>query len=337
MAQLAACELCDETAEVAPRSADEYDFSCPACGKYAVSGQWRAAKMKSHLGQDALVRLRGVVSNETHWYGRFGELITTGSVDGVLGRSSEPNGPLDQMDRLLAIVAERTPFVGAQAQLGRAEPIARRLYLPDANSVIAVLAHLQTSELLGLGDRGPQNVKCTLTLKGWERADRLRHTPKAGDQAFVAMWFHAAMDVLFDEGFLPALRACGYSAYRVDRVQHGNKIDDEIIANLLKSRIVVADLTGMRPNVFYEAGFAMGRGIPIVLTCSQDYMGHFVTPGPNDAAVPTPLSLPWFKQVSDHAFDVRQYPIIQWVDPPDLAQKLQMRLEAQQLTLGPAR
>lgn len=42
--------------------------------------------------------------------------------------------------------------------------------------------------------------------------------------------------------------------------EHSNKIDDEIIGEIRRSAFIVADFTGHRGGVYFEAGFAMGLG-----------------------------------------------------------------------------
>ncbi len=44
------------------------------------------------------------------------------------------------------------------------------------------------------------------------------------------------------------------------------RIDQDIFAKLHRSRVVVADITGSRPNCFLELGYALGRGLPVILT-----------------------------------------------------------------------
>ena len=85
-------------------------------------------------------------------------------------------------------------------------------------------------------------------------------------QAFVAMWFDDSVESAYDEGIAPAIRDCGFEAKRIDRDPTVNKIDDAIIAEIRRSRFLVADFThgneGARGGVYYEAGFAHGLGIP---------------------------------------------------------------------------
>jgi hypothetical protein len=44
-----------------------------------------------------------------------------------------------------------------------------------------------------------------------------------------------------------------------------NRIDQEIFVKLHRSSVVVADITGERPNCFLELGYALGRGLPTML------------------------------------------------------------------------
>ena len=54
-----------------------------------------------------------------------------------------------------------------------------------------------------------------------------------------------------------------------------SRIDQEIFGKLQRSRLVLADLTGERPNCFLEAGFAMGRQLPTVIMCKKGGATHF--------------------------------------------------------------
>lgn len=142
-----------------------------------------------------------------------------------------------------------------------------------------------------------------LALDGWKRVAELRRNQSDSRQAFVAMWFHKDMEQVFEQGFKPALEATGYRAFRVDMSEHNDKIDDRIIAEIRRSGLLVADFTGQRGGVYFEAGFAMGLGIPVIWACREDHIGGL-------------------------HFDTRQYNHIAWVTPEDLMEKLKYRIEA---------
>jgi hypothetical protein len=103
------------------------------------------------------------------------------------------------------------------------------------------------------------------------------------EQAFVAMWFNESMRGPYENGVEAAVRECGFRPLRIDRKEHNNRIDDEILAEIKKSRFLIADFTSEpdkpRGGVYFEAGFALGLGISVIWTCKSDVFDkiHFDT------------------------------------------------------------
>ena len=101
------------------------------------------------------------------------------------------------------------------------------------------------------------------------------------------------MNEIYKKGFCPAIKDAGYEPLRIDKKPHLHKIDDQIIAEIRRSRFVVADFThgddGARGSVYYEAGFAHGLNVPVIFTCREDML-----------------------KGEKLAFDIRQYPHIAW-------------------------
>ncbi|MDE2935630.1 MAG: hypothetical protein OXP37_02175 [Chloroflexota bacterium] len=157
----------------------------------------------------------------------------------------------------------------------------------------------------GAGLYGRETFAGTVTVDGYRQiADESAATT---NQAFVAMWFDHSTDRAYSEGIETAVRDCGYTPLRIDRKEHINKIEDEIIAEIRRSRFVVADFTqggeGARGGVYYEAGFAHGLGIPVILSCQRDCFKHL-------------------------HFDTNHYNHIDWIEPEDLRLKLKNRILA---------
>jgi nucleoside 2-deoxyribosyltransferase len=90
---------------------------------------------------------------------------------------------------------------------------------------------------------------------------------------------------------------------RIDLEEHNDKIDDRIISEIRRSGLVVADFTGQRGGVYFESGFAMGLGIPVIRTCRKD-------------------------NVDTLHFDTRQYSHVLWESPEELKEKLTNRIRA---------
>jgi len=148
---------------------------------------------------------------------------------------------------------------------------------------------------------------CTVSPKGYAHLAELSGANPLSYQCFVAMGFDDSMKTAYDDGIEPAIRDSGYKPLRIDKKEHANKIDDEIIAEIKRSRFVVADFTSQpnkpRGGVYYEAGFAQGLNIPVIWSCRKDLI----------------------KQVH---FDTRQFNHIVWKKPVDLRDQLQKRIGA---------
>ena len=105
-------------------------------------------------------------------------------------------------------------------------------------------------------------------------------------------------DWLYDKAIEPLLEnKYGIKPFRVDRSNRNDDVDDQIIAELKKCDFVIADLTYARPSVYFEAGIAQGRPVPVIYICRKDHFRH--------------------KQDDTHGnfrvhFDLQMKPIIKW-------------------------
>ena len=87
---------------------------------------------------------------------------------------------------------------------------------------------------------------------------------------FVAMSFDPGLREVWTNGFDPGIRAAGYALVRINDKDYVGGITDKMIAEIRRSCFVVADYTGQRNNVYFEAGFALGLGLTVIQTCRAD-------------------------------------------------------------------
>ncbi|MEM9912265.1 MAG: hypothetical protein AAF922_15925 [Pseudomonadota bacterium] len=173
----------------------------------------------------------------------------------------------------------------------------------------------------------PAGKQFRLSIQGHDYVRELGVSLNQSEQIFVAMWFgRDEQSKLYYEAIEPGIELAGYKSVRIDNTEHNAKIDDQIIAEIRKSKAVIVDLTcglarpldwsasefvgAPRGGVFYEAGFAQGLGLPVIWTVKSD--------------------------IADTEnvvhFDVRQYNQIRWnEDLSEFRDRLRVRIEA---TLG---
>ena len=82
---------------------------------------------------------------------------------------------------------------------------------------------------------------------------------------FVLMPFDASFDDEYKLGIKPACADAGARCARVDEQIFLQSILDRIYGEIRRADLIVAEMSGRNPNVFYEAGFAHGLGKPVVL------------------------------------------------------------------------
>jgi hypothetical protein len=86
---------------------------------------------------------------------------------------------------------------------------------------------------------------------------------------------------------------------RADTDEHNAPIMDRIVEDIRKAPFVVAELTDNNQGVYYEAGFAKGRGTEVIYCCPEGTKPHFDVTGINQ---------------------------VRWKDEADLRQKLEGRI-----------
>lgn len=110
------------------------------------------------------------------------------------------------------------------------------------------------------------------------------------NQIFVAMMFSEETNKFYENAYKPVIQSLNYSAMRIDEKEYTGSIIGEIQNEITDSIALIADLTGNRGGVYYEAGIARGlqlcnHPIKLILTCKRDFFDnekvHFDVSGDN--------------------------------------------------------
>lgn len=83
--------------------------------------------------------------------------------------------------------------------------------------------------------------------------------------AFVIMPFDPEFDSIYNDLIKPALENIGFEVARTDSLVNQHNILKDIVRHIASADIVVADLTALNPNVFYELGIAHALKKPTIL------------------------------------------------------------------------
>lgn len=82
---------------------------------------------------------------------------------------------------------------------------------------------------------------------------------------FVLMPFAEELRPVYDEAIVPAVTQAGLECQRADEIMKPGGIMAQVWESLMQARVVIADLTNMNANVFYELGLAHTIGHDVIL------------------------------------------------------------------------
>lgn len=295
------CEICRvETAESFPGLGDIAHYRCPRCGEFKV-----ISSAMSYVRRSLTNRDRAALSGWVYDHSNKGSIaeITSTNFDAIISRQIPT-----VRERAIRMLLEAGK--GVEILTVSFNPTESRFYAATYSHAAGDLRKLAVVlREMGLIEGSNIDGTVSITTNGFIELDELRTKISESSNGFVAMWFNDQLDDAYTKGFQAAIINAGYDDVRIDKVEHINKIDDEIIASIKSSKFLVADFTGHRGGVYFEAGYALGLGLPVIWTCRKD-------------------------DLSELHFDIRQFNCIDWETPEDLSERLFNRLNAV-IGLGP--
>ncbi len=293
------CESSDIDLYPAARNPLNIQVKCPICGYYTIttlvvgSGLWEKESAKRHL-LSALTRQASDAGSPM--------TITTENLYQLLDSVPKFDTPLENINLTLLLVMKKQSRADEYVNLdpNKDYPL---VYVHDAAEFYHIIRTLFQQGFLEYDKSAGRQEEVRLTPQGWKQALELQKTQRISDQAFVAMSFAKELHEVWEKGIKPALESTGFKPCRVDQEEHNEKIDDRIIVGIRQSGLLVADFTGHRQGVYFEAGLAMGLGIPVIYTCKDT-------------------------DIDTAHFDTRQYNHVVWTEPSELKSKLSLRISA---------
>lgn len=235
------------------------------------------------------------------------KMVDTTLLEALISSSKIPNTPLEKLSEVIYYLKSVSEFFGQvlhpQQNHGYNEHLIKKTGTINFQELERILH--SGIELGWLKDEGRTKTgfPVSLTLKGWEEAEKFQFQ-KESTTAFVAMSFDAEMIGIYNDWIVPAIEECGFEPYIVldQHPESDVTINDAILAGIKKAKFTIADFTHHKSGVYFEAGYALGRGQKVIYTCREDH-------------------------IEKAHFDVRNYQHLVWKDGADLKKKLMDKIE----------
>lgn len=261
------CFFCNQDAEIKPQGplVNEYLVNCAKnCGTYIISSNLDMTPLNSVKRS----MISGYIS-ELNEISQERVKITNSNINDILNSSIIARTAMEKANKFLLYMFRRTSYFGQAIQLFREHySLCYAVHADEFDKLKKQILNEGYIEAIDINN-------CCLTFKGLRASEDLMKTYSLSKSAFVAMWFSDEMKTVFEKAIKPAIEAkeCGdFVAFRVDNKEHNNDITDEILAGIKACRFMVADLTGYRGGVYFEAGYAKGLGKTVILTCRNDWL-----------------------------------------------------------------
>ena len=149
----------------------------------------------------------------------------------------------------------------------------------------------------------------TLTPKALARVDELQKNINNNKDIFVAMAFNDDTKPT-REAIRKAIQEAKFSDKFIDEIIHNQQIVPYMMRLIRDCRFLIMDITEPNYGAYYEAGYALGLGKEVIITCRQDIFSKKIYKDELEE-----------KALKPH-FDIVQRQILVWENGKDLSAKL---------------
>lgn len=272
---------------------DTVKIRCPKCGNFEISGSLLAAGIGKQKFSHKI----------SSWISEQNNLGKTPML-----RSEDISNIESQRDKKIKEKLDCFMLRLHKAQIGSSVGMdnLNYCYINGIDEFQTIVHYAESKKLINgaLYPNGNYRLE-RLTFEGLEYIESLDEPNKNSKKVFCALNFTKELKDIFDKKIQEAINEIGFEYKRISSKDNdvNTKICDKVISEIKSSRFVIADFTGQRNAVYFEAGYAMGMDIPVIWTCKKD-------------------------EVDKLSFDTRQYPHILWETAEDLASQIKDRLRA---------
>ena len=305
-------------------------YYCPVCGMYQVGAYW---KEHNHFNMNHLAAFLAhnaydpADDFERRYYTTADketcdELQEEGRghpvhIDAEIVEAWYPKSFAEKIDHILLYIFNHAPHIGQVVHFSAEQfysflfidryELSSGQYVPRSEDdlkhegvfMLTCLAEQRyIPDYIGLRCDNTQAI--ALMPRAYARIDEIQRNTANGKNVLVAMKFGDDTKPL-REAIRKGVHDAKYHAIFIDEVQHNDFITPELLKYIRDSKFVVVDLTHQNNGAYFEEGYAMGLGKPVIQLCKKGTQLHF---------------------------DIAQKNTIMWASEEDIPKQLQNRLIA---------
>jgi len=288
------CLFCSQDLDSAGEGSAPFqvECSCARCGNIKLTKEccddFEGARFSLNEKRIVSIVLRNEHERRNHLPPE--KVLTLGDLRRIV-KQYVPFDPLSKMDNVFVSIGKESVYVGSEINID-ANFDYPYYHSFNPNELRSILYLLINEGLIHNSIPNDIENYLSITTKGYQRLREIMKPGKNSKQCFVAMWFTSEMNEVYEKAIKRAIEftekgesSPRFEAIKIDNVEHTNDINDEIIAQIRRSRFMVCDLTGYRGGVYFEAGFAYGLRLEIIYTCREDWCKEQVLKDAHDNEV----------------------------------------------------
>ena len=274
------------------------EFKCPVCGNYLKSdvsnceiNDKLAAYMFYHNGKTSGTygseKPQNIIGVHELYKRKVLEYPGITHVTDDVVNSWYPKNFSEKVDMILCALADRTEYLGQELSISPEEIgslFMLKKYEKGTWNINNDKHYTQVAFYFNYFDKcGFSKFQCTfekikLEPTAWKRIDEIRKDSNRNSRTvFIAMSFKDDMKAAREQ-IKAAIIECQYEPIIMDELEHNGQIVPEMLYQIRQAKFVVADLTHKNNGAYYEAGYALGNGKPVIQLCRRDEFnesGHF--------------------------------------------------------------
>ncbi|UBM61360.1 nucleotide-binding protein [Candidatus Sulfidibacterium hydrothermale] len=220
-----------------------------------------------------------------------------------------PKTPKEKIDNLLKTLYQLQNFDGEIVDISKVVKKPEFYYKHFFKSADECIYYLKELDYQGLIECHFLNdteypIDFQITFKGLNYYLNLMEQGNLSNKCFVAMSFDPQMKETRD-AIKDAILKNDFEPVIIDEqlIESSQTINDAIIFAIKSCKFCIADFSQQKDGVYFESGFAVGLGKPVIYTCHKD----------------------WF---SKSHFDTNHFPHIIYETNKELTEKLDIKIKA---------